>query len=71
MKEQMTMKKSELRQFLLEREKWFIDYANPFQEATMVNYINNGLKSLNELNCSDDTLVKMYDLNNELVFEVA
>ncbi len=69
MKEEIKMSKKELEQFLKDRMDWFIQYANPFQEATMVSYISNGLKKLHDMNVKENEMVIMYDENNELVFK--
>ena len=69
MKEQMKDTKKALEEFLQERMKWFIDNANPFQEATMVSYIMNGLNELHNMNIAEDKIVIMYDENNELKFK--
>ena len=68
--DEMVKTKKELVEFLKERRQYFIDYANPFQEATMVFYISNGLALLDKLDITDDTLVAMYDKDNHLEFRV-
>ena len=70
MEECMKDSKKNLEQFLKERLEWFINYGNPFQEATMVSYINNGLKKLHELNTTNDKQIIMYDNNSELCFKM-
>lgn len=71
-REQMKNTKQGLEKFLLERVRYFYDYEpNPFTEARMVSYINNGLNQLHNLNVSDETEVIMYDEDGILKFEVA
>lgn len=43
--------------------------CNVFEEIRLFTYANNGMVKLKKLNVSDDTLVKMYDIDNELYFE--
>lgn len=63
--------KNNLIKFLQERLEWFEDEeSNPFTEARMVNYINNGLNELNKIEVDEDTEVIMYDENGILKFEV-
>ena len=69
MQEQITMKRKELESWLKERERWFIDNGNPFQEATMVAYIQKGLKKLHEMNLPEDKMIIMYDQDNQLMFK--
>ena len=61
----------ELLNFLKERLDYFInEERNPFIEANMVTYINNGIKKIYDMNCNDNQLLKMYDINDEIVVEM-
>lgn len=63
------MTRKELEKYLQDKMNWFINYGNPFQEATMVAYINNGLQKLHNMNMPEQKMLVMYDLNNELMFK--
>lgn len=64
--------KKELVEWLIEKEQWWVEYGNPFQEAEMVTYILRGLERLEKLGVSEDTLVVMYpsEKDGELLFMV-
>ena len=66
----VTGTKKEIVNYLLEKEKWFIENANPFEEMRMVSYINVGLNKLKELKLDDIAELKMYDKNDEIQFDV-
>ena len=69
--ESLEMSKKELLNFLKERLDYFInEERNPFIEANMVTYINNGIKKIYDMNCNDNQLLKMYDINDEIVVEM-
>jgi len=69
MKEQLKMTRKEMEKFLNERLQWFVDNADPFQEATMYSYIMNGLNKLHDMNFPEDKIVIMYDEDNQLMFK--
>lgn len=63
--------KKEMLEFLDDKRNYYINYeSNPFTEARMVSYISNGMNKIQALNVDDDTMIKMYDVDNELVVEV-
>ena len=69
--ESLEMSKKELLNFLNERLDYFInEEQNPFIESKMVSYINNGIKKINAINCTDNQMLKMYDINDEIVVEM-
>lgn len=69
--ESLEMSKKELLNFLNERLDYFInEEQNPFIESKMVSYINNGIKKINAMNCTDNQMLKMYDINDEIVIEM-
>ena len=69
--ESLEMSKKELLNFLNERLDYFINgEQNPFIESKMVSYINNGIKKINAMNCTDNQMIKMYDINDEIVVEM-
>ena len=69
--ESLEMSKKELLNFLKERLDYFInEERNPLIEANMVTYINNGIKKIYDMNCNDNQLLKMYDINDEIVVEM-
>lgn len=69
--ESLEMSKKELLNFLKERLDYFInEEKNPFIETSMVSYINNGIEKINSINCDDNQLLKMYDINDEIVVEM-
>ena len=69
--ESLEMSKKELLNFLKERLDYFInEERNPFVEARMVTYINDGIEKINAINCDDNQLLKMYDINDEIVVEM-
>lgn len=69
--ESLEMSKKELLNFLNERLDYFInEEQNPFIESKMVSYINNGIKKINAMNCTDNQMFKMYDINDEIVVEM-
>lgn len=69
--ESLEMSKKELLNFLKERLDYFInEERNPFIEANMVTYINDGIEKINAINCDDNQLLKMYDINDEIVVEM-
>ena len=69
--ESLEMSKKELLDFLNERLDYFInEEQNPFIESKMVFYINNGIKKINAMNCTDNQMLKMYDINDEIVVEM-
>lgn len=58
-------------EFLLERERYFLDEEpNPFTESRMVMYINNGLNKLDALGVKDDDIVTMFDNDGTLEFRI-
>lgn len=64
-------KKQFLIDFLNERLRYFYnEERNPFTEARMVQYINNGLKVLDSLEVDEDTEIAMYDVDGVLQFKV-
>ena len=69
--ESLEMSKKELLNFLKERLDYFInEEQNTFIESKMVSYINNGIKKINAMNCTDNQMLKMYDINDEIVIEM-
>lgn len=71
MNDTMTNSKKGMVEFLLERERYFLDEEpNPFTEMRMVSYINNGLNKLDEMKLDDDTIVTMFDNDGVLEFRV-
>lgn len=69
--ESLEMSRKELLNFLNERLDYFInEEENPFIESKMVSYINNGIKKINAINCTDNQMLKMYDVNDEIVIEM-
>lgn len=69
--ESLKISKKELLNFLKERLDYFInEERNPFVEARMVTYINDGIEKINAINCDDNQLLKMYDINDEIVVEM-
>lgn len=69
--ESLEMSKKELLNFLNERLDYFInEEQNPFIESKMVSYINNGIKKINAMNYTDNQMLKMYDINDEIVVEM-
>ena len=69
--ESLEMSKKELLNFLNERLDYFInEEQNPFIESKMVSYINNGIKKISAINCTDNQMLKMYDVNDEIVIEM-
>ena len=69
--ESLEMSKKELLNFLKETLDYFInEERNPFIEANMVTYINDGIEKINAINCDDNQLLKMYDINDEIVVEM-
>lgn len=64
--------KKEMLEFLDDKKNYYINYEpNPFTEVRMVSYISNGMNKIQALNVDDDTMIKLYDIDNELVVEVA
>lgn len=64
--------KKEMLEFLDSKRNWYInEERNPFTEMKMVSYISNGMQKIQALNVDDNTLIKMYDVNNELVVEIS
>lgn len=69
--ESLEMSKKELLNFLNERLDYFINQErNPFIESRMVTYINDGIEKINAINCTDNQMLKMYDVNDEIVIEM-
>lgn len=63
--------KANLMKFLKSRLSWFVDCEkNPFTEMRMFFYINNGIKALSALDADENALVKMYDKDDVLMFEL-
>ena len=70
LKECMKDTKKNLTRFLLQRREWFLGFEpNPFTEAQMVMYINDGLNALKQIDAQDDEIITMYDDDGVLVFE--
>ena len=71
MEKEMPKSKKELMEMLTNGMNYYLyEERNPFVEGRMYHYIGEGMKRLQELNVSDETLVKMYDKDDVLYFEV-
>ena len=69
--ESMVNTKKELHNFLVQRlEEVINEEPNPFVESRMVSYIDNGIKKLDNMQVAEDTNICMYDVNEELCFQI-